>query len=181
MSTSTYEIPGAVTTVTTLSTTTYQDHTITVEAIRRQQAEYTSTGTYRDGETWSSFHPATDYTKVVGRISGYRNAVSVDGAKHADPVAVLKACHKVIDQDAYDDEIRADVTGLIHAVSRADFTGVDAKLVVGDVAYVYAMGFWRRGRVTKVSPKGKATVSYTTASSDGRIFHKCSHDVAVVA
>ena len=122
----TYEIPATVTTQTELATESYLGHDIRVVSIRRQQAEYTSTGTFRDGETWTSHHPATDYTQVVGFISGYTNGVRLSGKNSGDPATIIKACRKIIDQDAYDASIRDDVTSLIQAVNRADFTGQEA-------------------------------------------------------
>ncbi|MEJ8654834.1 hypothetical protein WKI65_44050 [Streptomyces sp. MS1.AVA.3] len=41
----------------------------------------------------------------------------------------------------------------------------------GDTAYIWAMGRYRQGLVTKLG-RTRITVSYTTASSQGRIFHK---------
>jgi hypothetical protein len=182
-------LPQAVTTETVLATHTYRDHDISVVAIRRQQAEYTSSGTYRDGKAWSLFHPATDRTRVVGRISGWRNGVSLNGKNREDPQAIIKACCKYLDEAAFDDSIRADVTALSTQVKNIlNQPGVEVRPVctpgthpeafLHRVVYVHAMGYWRRGRVTKVGNK-RVTVSYTTPSSNGRIFHKSVNEVAV--
>lgn len=176
------QAPAAVTTQTTLLEDTYLGHDITVKSVRRQRAAYTSSGTFADGRQYSHDISAEDYTRVVGMISGYSNGVRLNGAKSDDPQAVLKACHKVIDQDIFDRSVRSTVTSLIYATKvKAEIPTLDRTPQVNDIAYVYAMGYWRRGLVTKVSRNGKATVSYTTSSSDGRIFHKTSNDVVVAA
>jgi hypothetical protein len=57
---------------------------------------------------------------------------------------------------------------------------VEGTPTVGQVAYVYAMGRYRRGLVVKVA-RTRSTVAYTTASSGGRIFRKADAHADLLA
>lgn len=78
---------------------------------------------------------------------------------------------------AEDDRIRPRVTELVHNGNEDQLVAIDTpRAHVNDVVYVHAMGQYRRGIVTKVA-KTRATVAYTTASSDGRVYRKATADL----
>ncbi len=93
---------------------------------------------------------------------------------------VLKSLKANVDLAIEDAALLPTLVPLIRMVH----AGLNMKIItpetaaVGTVAYVCAMGRWRRGVVTKVGKK-LITVAYTTANSDGRIYRKASNKVCV--
>lgn len=88
---------------------------------------------------------------------------------------VLRKIAAQLDEADSDRELLPRVTALMSR-EIANTRLVDAltdDLQVGDVAMVYGTGSWRRGVVVKVTAQ-KATVAYTTPSSNGRIFRKAA-------
>lgn len=163
------------------------------EAVDASQRARTSTlkpyvahqETYRGTEIVITRHPAslTEY----GTLRLSRHSLTLGGkavtAPTGDLETVVKKMHQRIDLDAADREILPRLTTLVDARQSVEgFPGWDDGAVPaeGDVAYVYAMGRYRRGLVTKVT-RTRATVSYTTASSQGRVFHKADKHAELAA
>lgn len=122
------------------------------------------------GHTWSDLYTLIYNGRVVTCPKG-----TVD--------TINKKVRGWIDTEHSDKEVLPKLLPLVDArMSVEGLPGWDngATPKIGDVAYVYAMGRFRRGLVTKVA-KTRTTVSYTTASSQGRVFHKAAkhEDLAV--
>ncbi|RPE39784.1 hypothetical protein EDD90_2802 [Streptomyces sp. Ag109_O5-1] len=136
--------------------------------------------TYRGIEFVIIFQPGTGGIDGQGRgsVSADRFSIVYDGRGVTCPTGDVKTVAKKargwVDQKHTDEALLPKLVGLVDARKSAEgMPGWDngAAPMVGDTAYVYAMGRYRRGVVTKVT-KTSATVSYTTASSQGRVFHK---------
>lgn len=130
--------------------------------------------TYRGVEFVVTFTPGED----TGRHDRYE--VLYDGKPNETPKGdlptIAKKVRAMIDQKHTDEELLPKLRPLADIVTSVEgFPGWDNGTApkVGDVAWVYAMGRYRRGLVTKVA-KTRATVSYTTFSSNGRVFHKAA-------
>ena len=90
------------------------------------------------------------------------------------PAEVERKLEKDLATVAADNEIRDQLVGLVRNERADALDDVPAtSLKVGDVAFVYAMGYQRRGVVTSVG-RSRAEVAYTTAASSGRVFRKSS-------
>lgn len=127
--------------------------------------EYAQTHTYN----YSTGEERTYTTRMTVRDNG-----NVSTGLKGDSKAATRKLTAVLAEDAEDAVLRPQLTGLVRNATLADELAViESAPAVGDVAYVFAMGYLRRGIVTKVT-KTKATVAYTTASSAGRIFRKAA-------
>lgn len=99
-----------------------------------------------------------------------------------DIATIARKIRVTIDREDADAELLPRLRALIDA--RTGSTGLEhfpAEPPMSGRAYVWAMGRYRRGLVTKLT-KTRATVSYTTATSNGRVYHKtASHDDLLAA
>ncbi|MBP5926715.1 hypothetical protein F3K32_42680 [Streptomyces sp. LBUM 1483] len=140
--------------------------------------------TYRGTEFVVTRRPATVSKSPSGRITSRtfaQHGLEYGGRQvecpKGDIETAVKKIRGLIDKSHLDRALLPKVVALIDARQSVEgMAGFDGAPDMGDVAYVYAMGRYRRGLVTKVT-RTRATVSYTTASSNGRIFHKADkHD-----
>lgn len=133
--------------------------------------------TYRGIEFVVTFVPG-EKNRFADHFDLVYNGQRVDCPK-GDVETVAKKVRGWVDTRHSDAEMLPKLVALVDALqSVKGLPGWDngAAPKVGDVAYVYAQGRYRRGLVTKVA-KTRATVSYTTASSQGRVYHKADkHD-----
>jgi hypothetical protein len=129
--------------------------------------------TYRDTEFVITRVPATA-ADTWRRFAHYKVTYGGKGVQcpAGDVDTIAKRMRGYIDQAHTDRELLPRLVALIDARHNGDdLANLPGTPKVGDVAYVWAMGRLRQGLVTKLGRK-KVTVSYTTASSQGRIFHK---------
>ncbi|MEE1838180.1 hypothetical protein [Streptomyces sp. SP17KL33] len=139
--------------------------------------------TYRGVEFVITFRPGGSRTNDDGRRERWADQYELlYGGKRVacpkgDVPTVIRKVRGIITTAVLDREMLPKLVTLIDARQNCEgLAGFDGAPKVGDVAYVYAMSRYRRGLVSKVT-KTRATVSYTTASSNGRIFHKADkHD-----
>jgi hypothetical protein len=141
--------------------------------------------TYRGVEFTVTFKPGGSDVTKEGRRHGWADQyqLTYNGRVVSCPVGDVKTIAKKvrgwIDTEHADKTLLPTLLGLVDARQSVEgMPGWDdgATPKVGDTAYVYAQGRYRRGLVTKVA-RARATVSYTTASSQGRIYHKADkHD-----
>jgi hypothetical protein len=141
--------------------------------------------TYRGVEFVVVFRPGGSKIDEDGKRYAWfdKYVLAYDGrgadCPKGDVKAIVKKVHGWIDTRHSDAELLPQLVALVDARQSAEgMPGWDdgATPKVGDTAYVYAQGRYRRGLVTKVA-RARATVSYTTASSQGRIYHKADkHD-----
>lgn len=123
-----------------------------------------------------------DTTDKTGRT--HRSLITDgDSLYHAptgDGKALQAKLDKMVAENCEDDALRPQLTALIGVPTEEQ---AEALVPVetpepGDVVYVHAMGYLRRGLVIKVAAK-RLTVAYTTASSEGRIYRKAEKAGAV--
>jgi hypothetical protein len=95
------------------------------------------------------------------------------------PAQVEKKLAANLAERAADAAIIGRLTALVHNGDASQLVPATT-LEVDAVAYVYAMGQWRRGLVTKIG-RTRVEVAYTTASSQGRVFRKAAAGVLVAA
>lgn len=133
------------------------------------------------GRSWAVF--AYTYTQG-GSGRTYHRRVMYGGsgwcctAPTGDGAALVKKLTASLELAEADAQLLPLLRRLVRTAGPADERR-PVEPVEGAVAYVYAMGRARRGLVVKVT-KTKATVAYTTASSNGRVFRKAvSRDLLV--
>lgn len=125
------------------------------------------------GRSWAVF--AYTYTQG-GSGRQHRARVMYGGsgwscsAPTGEGAALVKKLTASLELAEADAQLLPLLTRLVRNAGPADERRL-VEPVEGAVAYVYAMGRARRGLVVKVT-KTKATVAYTTASSNGRVFRK---------
>lgn len=131
--------------------------------------------TYRDIEFVITRHPAT----AGDRSRSFARYQLLHGGRHVqcpkgDPETIVKKARGWIDTHHADQELLPTLTALIDArPNDRDLVDLDGTPHNGEKAYVWAMGRWRRGLVTKVA-RTRATVAYTTASSRGAVYRKAA-------
>lgn len=137
--------------------------------------------TYRNVEIVITRHPATAGQSESGHttyrtVAQYR--LTYDGTRVKCPSgevdAIMKKLRTLVDRQHADREMQPKLATLIDArLSAAGMPGWDdgAMPQVGDVAYVYGHGRYRRGLVVGVT-KARATVAYVTVSSPTVVHRK---------
>ena len=109
--------------------------------------------------------------------NGWRARCTVDetgrisSAPQGEGAILVAKLDKYLAISAADAAILPSLTQLIRNSPAGEVLVQQEAPKVGQVAYVWAMGYARRGIVTKVT-RTKAEVAYTTASSGGRVFRK---------
>ncbi|MFJ8677301.1 hypothetical protein [Streptomyces sp. NPDC093589] len=140
--------------------------------------------TYRGSEITLTFHPATAGDRW--RRPSYHSA-TLDGRPANCPAGpqetVVKKLRKAIDTRRADEDLLPMLRPLVD--SRPNVKGMPgwddgAAPKVGDVAYVWARGMCRRGRVVAVA-RTRATVAYVTASNPTRVHRKADKFDELVA
>ncbi|MEV6403883.1 hypothetical protein AB0M58_13185 [Streptomyces bobili] len=135
--------------------------------------------TYRDIEFAITFKPGgCSDADDQGNRNYWADSYSVTYNGRGAPcpkgnlATVIKKVRGWTDTRHADNELLPKLLELVDARQSIEgMPGFDGAPKEGDTAYVWAMGRFRRGLVTKVT-QSRATVSYTTASSQGRVFHK---------
>ncbi|MGW3308252.1 hypothetical protein ACWDG9_16890 [Streptomyces sp. NPDC001073] len=145
--------------------------------------------TYRDIEFVITFKPGScsdpdDQGHRDRRADSYSVTYNGQGVPcpKGDLATIAKKARSWTDTYHADRELLPKLMPLVDARQSVEgMPGFDGAPKEGDTAYVWAMGRYRRGLVTKVT-QSRATVSYTTASSQGRVFHKAAKfdDLAAV-
>lgn len=140
--------------------------------------------TYRGSEFIITRRPATA-GETWRRFA--RFTITCDGTRMDTPSgdleAVVAKVRAIIDLKRANEEIQARLAGLIDA--RPNIKGMPgwdsgAAPKVGDTAYVYARGMYRRGLVVAVT-RTRATVAYVTASSPSLVHRKADRFAELAA
>jgi hypothetical protein len=146
--------------------------------------------TYRSVEFVITRNPATAGKSASG-LSSFRTfaryGLTYDGrgaqCPSGDLEAIVKKLRVLVDVQAADREMQPKLRTLIDArLSAKGMPGWDAGTApkVGDVAYVYGHGRYRRGLVAAVT-KTRATVAYVTASNPTAVHRKADKHAELVA
>jgi hypothetical protein len=155
---------------TTAHESEYKGHSILVEFATEDSEAYTSPS----GFDYPAYHRRDVRIKLDGRHWQSIYGLHTQG----NVTKLVKRAHKSIDQEITDNELRPRVSSLINSNESGTELVSGDSVKVGDVAYVHAQGAWRQGLVTKVG-RSNATVTYTTRSSGGRLYHKSAAGVRV--
>ncbi|MFD0032494.1 hypothetical protein ACFVJK_30355 [Streptomyces sp. NPDC127172] len=140
--------------------------------------------TYRGADLAVTYHPATvsEYSRGLSRHSARYDGKDIDCPNGDIETAVAKLRQK-IDVIRENEELAPKLVPLTD--TRRNVVGMPgwddgAAPKVGDVAYVYGHGMYRRGLVVSVA-KTRATVAYVTATSPGVVHRKADRFTELVA
>jgi hypothetical protein len=147
------------------------------------QAHEVHRETYRGAALAVTYHPATatEYSRRLSRYSARYDGKNID-CPNGDIETALAKLRQKVDVIRQGEELLPKLATLTDARrSVAGMPGWDdgAAPTVGDVAYVYGHGMYRRGVVVSVA-RTRATVAYVTATSPNAVHRKADrfHELA---